>query len=78
VRDPERVDYLRDHLKACADSVANGVPLQGYFAWSLMDNFEWGWGYTRRFGLVYVDYADGQRRIRKDSANWYAGLIADR
>jgi len=43
-----------------------------------MDNFEWAWGYTRRFGLVYVDYADGLRRVPKDSATWYAGLINER
>jgi beta-glucosidase len=75
VHDPDRVDYLDGHLRACAEAVAAGVPLRGYFAWSLMDNFEWAWGYTRRFGLVYVDYADGRRRVPKDSAEWYADLI---
>jgi beta-glucosidase len=78
VPDQDRVDYLAAHLGACADAVAAGVPLRGYFAWSLMDNFEWSWGYTRRFGMVYVDYDDGQRRIPKDSARWYAGVIRNR
>jgi len=50
------------------------VPLQGYFAWSLLDNFEWAWGYTRRFGMIHVDY-DSQRRIPKASAEWYAEVI---
>jgi beta-glucosidase len=50
------------------------VPLRGYFAWSLLDNFEWAWGYSKRFGLVYVDYPT-QRRTLKDSALWYAGVI---
>ena len=50
------------------------MPLRGYFAWSLMDNFEWAWGYTKRFGMVHVDY-DSQRRIPKSSARWYAEVI---
>jgi beta-glucosidase len=78
VHDPERIDYLRGHLQVCVDAAAAGIPLRGYFAWSLMDNFEWAWGYTRRFGLVYVDYADEQRRVPKDSATWYASLIHNR
>ena len=51
------------------------MPLRGYFAWSLMDNFEWAWGYTRRFGMVYVDYDDASVRIPKASAHWYASVI---
>jgi beta-glucosidase len=78
VRDQERIDYVDAHLRACSEAVAAGVPLRGYFAWSLMDNFEWAWGYTRRFGLLYVDYADGLRRVPKDSAVWYADLIRQR
>ena len=59
------------HLRACHDAIAAGVPLRGYFAWSLMDNFEWAWGYTRRFGMVHVDYAT-QLRTPKSSARWYS------
>ncbi|WP_412543456.1 beta-glucosidase [Longispora sp. K20-0274] len=77
VHDPERVAYLDAHLRACAEAVAKGVPLRGYFAWSLFDNFEWSWGYARRFGLVHVDYAS-QRRTVKDSGRWYRDLIAAR
>ncbi|MGH3391198.1 MAG: family 1 glycosylhydrolase, partial [Actinomadura sp.] len=74
VHDAERIDYLDAHLRACHAAIADGVPLKGYFAWSLMDNFEWSWGYSKRFGLVYVDYAT-QRRVPKDSADWYSAVI---
>jgi beta-glucosidase len=72
VPDPDRVAYLREHLLACRAAIDDGVPLRGYFAWSLLDNFEWAYGYAKRFGLVHVDYAT-QRRTPKDSARWYAG-----
>jgi beta-glucosidase len=74
VHDPERTAYYRLHLNACLDAIAQGVPLDGYFAWSLMDNFEWAYGYTRRFGLVYVDF-DTQARTPKDSARYYASVV---
>jgi beta-glucosidase len=74
VHDPRRIDYLRDHLAACARAVAAGVPLAGYFAWSLLDNFEWERGYSQRFGIVHVDY-ETQARTPKDTARYYAGLI---
>jgi beta-glucosidase len=74
VADPARIDYLDAHLRACLTSIGAGVPLRGYFAWSLMDNFEWAWGYTKRFGMVYVDY-DSQLRIPKSSARWYSEVI---
>jgi len=74
VHDPDRVAYLDAHLRACHQVIEDGVPLRGYFAWSLLDNFEWAWGYSKRFGLVYVDYGS-QQRILKDSALWYAGVI---
>ncbi|WP_051325676.1 GH1 family beta-glucosidase [Glycomyces tenuis] len=74
VADSERLDYVRDHLEACADAIEAGVPLVGYFAWSLADNFEWAWGYTKRFGLVYVDFETGQRVV-KDSGKWYGDLV---
>ncbi|WP_374511745.1 GH1 family beta-glucosidase [Niveibacterium sp.] len=74
VHDSGRVNYLRWHLEAAAAAIAQGVDLRGYFAWSLLDNFEWNSGYAKRFGLVYVDYAT-QRRVLKDSAHWYRGYI---
>jgi len=75
VRDARRADYLREHIQALAVARLLGVPVEGYFAWSLMDNFEWAEGYSRRFGIVYVDYPSG-RRIVKDSGRWYAELLA--
>ena len=75
VVDGERVEYLRGYLGAAAEAIKAGVDLRGYFAWSLMDNFEWGEGYRSRFGLIYVDYQT-QRRIPKASASWYRDLIA--
>jgi len=74
VHDPERARYLDEHLAACGRAVRRGVPLAGYFAWSLLDNFEWANGYDARFGLVHVVYAT-QQRIAKDSAHRYAGII---
>ncbi|MET9927473.1 MULTISPECIES: GH1 family beta-glucosidase [unclassified Streptomyces] len=76
VHDPERVRYLEEHLAACASAVAKGAPLAGYFAWSLLDNFEWAYGYDKRFGLVHVDYAT-QRRTVKSSGRRYAELIRE-
>ncbi|WP_377270065.1 GH1 family beta-glucosidase [Peterkaempfera sp. SMS 1(5)a] len=76
VHDPERTDYLEQHLAACADAVRKGAPLAGYFAWSLLDNFEWAYGYDKRFGLVHVDY-ETQRRTVKTSGRRYAELIAE-
>ncbi len=74
VHDERRVAYLRAHLVSAARAIDLGVPLRGYFAWSLMDNFEWAHGYSKRFGLIYVDYAS-QRRVVKDSGVWYAQVI---
>jgi beta-glucosidase len=75
--DPLRVDYLREHLKALRASLAAGVDLRGYFAWSLLDNFEWSHGYSKRFGIVHVDFAS-QKRTPKDSARFYSSVIATR
>ena len=75
IRDVRRQRYLCDHLLACRQAIAEGVPLKGYFVWSLMDNFEWGEGYTQRFGVVWVDYETMARRL-KDSARWYRDSIA--
>ncbi|MFH9200867.1 GH1 family beta-glucosidase [Streptomyces anulatus] len=76
VHDPERVRYLEEHLAACARAVDKGASLAGYFAWSLMDNFEWAYGYDKRFGLVHVDYAT-QRRTVKSSGRRYAELVRE-
>ena len=72
--DRPRVDYMRAYIQAMAEAVRAGADVRGYFAWSLLDNFEWGAGYGDRFGIVYVDYAT-QQRIPKASAKWYARLI---
>jgi beta-glucosidase len=77
VHDPLRVDYLRRHFTAAHRALSAGVDLRGYQVWSLMDNFEWGYGYSKRFGIIRVDY-DTQERTLKDSALWYAALIASR
>ncbi|GAB3802402.1 GH1 family beta-glucosidase [Micromonospora zhanjiangensis] len=74
VDDQDRLAYFDEHLRACQEAITSGVPLRGYFAWSLMDNYEWAWGYTKRFGLVHVDY-ESQRRTPKSSAKWYAEVI---
>jgi beta-glucosidase len=76
VDDPEREAYLHDHLLQAYRAIEAGVPLRGYFAWSLMDNFEWAFGYARRFGLVHVDYATQTRTIKR-SGRWYAGVTRE-
>lgn len=76
VADSERVAYLRGYLDAAAEAIRGGVDLAGYYAWSFLDNFEWAEGYSKRFGLVYVDYRT-QERIPKLSAHWYRRAIAD-
>ncbi|MFF2493815.1 GH1 family beta-glucosidase [Agromyces sp. NPDC058064] len=75
VHDAERIAYLDGHLRAVAAAIGQGVDVRGYFAWSLMDNFEWAQGYTQRFGLVHVDFETGER-TRKDSFDWYRRVIA--
>jgi len=74
VADPDRVAYLDGHLRAVHQAIGEGVDVRGYFCWSLMDNFEWGYGYTKRFGLIYVDY-ETQKRIPKSSYHWYHQLV---
>jgi len=74
VDDIERVRYLHTHLEAAARAIKDGVSLAGYFVWSLLDNFEWAWGYQKRFGIVFVDFGT-QRRIPKSSARFYAGVV---
>ncbi|HZX39687.1 MAG TPA: GH1 family beta-glucosidase [Streptomyces sp.] len=75
VHDPERVEYLRAHLSAVHRAIGAGADVRGYFLWSLLDNFEWAYGYSKRFGVVHVDFAT-QRRTFKDSARWYGDVIA--
>ncbi len=75
VHDPQRVAYLRAHLGAVHDAIEAGADVRGYFAWSLMDNFEWAEGYSKRFGIVRVDY-DTQQRTVKDSGRFYAAVAA--
>jgi beta-glucosidase len=74
VRDPERVSYLDGHLRAVLNAREAGVDVQGYFVWSLLDNFEWGFGYSKRFGLIWIDYPTGTR-IPKDSFRWYGETV---
>ena len=71
VQDDARLDYYDQHLRAVLDAIDLGVDVRGYFAWSLLDNFEWAWGYEQRFGIVRVDY-DTQVRTPKASALWYS------
>lgn len=74
VHDEDRRRYLERHLAALRGAIESGVPVKGYFAWSLVDNFEWAEGYLRRFGLIHVDYAT-QRRTLKDSGKWYRDFL---
>ena len=75
VDDPERIVYLAGYVDAVARAMAEGVPVRGYFVWSLLDNFEWSYGYTQRFGLIYVDF-ETLERVPKSSFEWYRGLAA--
>ena len=72
--DGERIAYLADHIGMVGKAIAQGVDCRGYFHWSLMDNFEWNWGLTMRFGLLHVDYLTQERRWKK-SAFWYRDLM---
>ena len=74
VTDARRIEFLDAHLKSVRQAMAEGVDVRGYFAWSLMDNFEWSYGYDKRFGIIRVDY-DTQARIPKQSALWYRDTI---
>jgi len=74
VDDIERVRYLHTHLEAAARAINDGANLAGYFVWSLLDNFEWAWGYQKRFGVVFVDFGT-QRRIPKSSARFYSDVV---
>lgn len=75
VDDPKRIEFLRTHLQQAARAIGDGVPLEGYYVWSLLDNFEWAEGYTQRWGIVAVDF-DTQKRTPKKSATWYQRVMA--
>jgi beta-glucosidase len=75
VDDPRRTSYIERHLEALAGAIEEGVPLAGYFVWSLLDNFEWSRGYSQRFGIVYVDF-ETLERVPKASYGWYRDFIA--
>lgn len=74
VDDSDRISYVRDHLVALHRAMAEGVRVEGYHVWSLLDNFEWTEGYTQRWGITYVDF-ETQKRTPKQSATWYSGVI---
>jgi beta-glucosidase len=74
VHDPQRIDYLARYMRQLKRACADGVDVKGYFLWSLLDNFEWAFGYSKRFGLVHVDL-ETQKRTIKDSAYWYKDVI---
>ncbi len=76
VHDERRLDYLRQHILQVRLAMQDGVDVRGYFVWSLLDNFEWAYGYTKRFGIIRVDY-ETQQRIVKDSGEWYSQVIAN-
>ena len=75
VHDSARIDFLSQYLKQLHLAAQDGVDIRGYFQWSLTDNFEWAEGFSKRFGLVYVNYPT-QKRVMKDSAHWYRDVIA--
>ena len=75
VEDPLRVDYLREHILAVRAAIEHGVDVRGYMVWSLLDNLEWSQGYSKRFGIVHVDFAT-QKRTPKDSAHFYSEVVA--
>ena len=76
VSDQYRIEFFEEYLKEAHQAIQNGVKLKGYFVWSFMDNFEWASGYSKRFGIHYVDF-DSKKRIPKSSARWYKQVIAD-
>jgi beta-glucosidase len=76
IRDDARIAYIRSHLRELHRAIADGVPVRAYHLWSLMDNFEWAEGYTQRFGIVFVDFEQDQKRTIKDSGHWYGHVAA--
>ena len=76
VTDDERIAYLEQHLAAINDAIADGADVRGYYLWTLLDNFEWSYGFSKRFGIVHVDYPTLERTL-KSSALWYANVIIE-
>ncbi|MDC7224770.1 MAG: GH1 family beta-glucosidase [Spirochaetales bacterium] len=76
VQDGDRVEYLRTHLRMCQQAIEAGVNLKGYYLWSLMDNFEWAYGYSKRFGIIHIDY-ETQKRTVKESGRYYSQVIKE-
>lgn len=76
VKDHKRINFIRDHLEVCQNALQNGIDLRGYYVWSFLDNFEWNLGYSKRFGIVHVDY-ETQKRIIKDSGYFYRDAIKE-
>jgi beta-glucosidase len=74
ILDIDRVEYLRTHLEMCSKAIQDGIDLKGYFLWSLMDNFEWAWGFTKRFGIIRVNYSSLKRTV-KLSGKYYSEVI---
>jgi len=74
VHDVDRTQYVLDHIEKVADAIDQGADVRGYFVWSLLDNYEWAWGYEKRFGIVRVDY-ESQERTIKDSGLVYSRLL---
>src|SRR5699024_8242333 len=74
VHDDDRIDYVKRHLVALEEATRQGADVRGYFLWSFLDNFEWAYGYSKRFGIVYIDYETQERTI-KDSGRWYRDMI---
>jgi beta-glucosidase len=75
VHDQYRVEYLKRHFAAVHQAIKDGVNIRGYFVWSFLDNFEWAYGYTKRFGIVYCDYENNQNRIVKDSGHYISNVF---
>ncbi|MQM06979.1 hypothetical protein Taro_039810 [Colocasia esculenta] len=73
--DQHRVKFLREHIQQVHEAIRKGVNVKGYLCWSLMDNFEWFSGYTMRFGLCYIDYKDGLKRLPKASFEWFSNFL---
>jgi beta-glucosidase len=75
IHDVQRIKYLQQHLAVCADVIKEGIPLKGFYVWSFMDNFEWSFGYSKRFGIIHVDFQT-LKRSPKDSAYFFRDVIA--